>query len=193
MGKVDYRKVFARQKSDKARILRIAPDCTDESGIYIFTRVDENGFKFAYVGQAVHVLTRLAQHLSGYQHIDLSIKKHGLYDADKRPYGWKVARVIYCPESELDEQEKEYIRKCADAGYQLRNHSSGSQGKGKAGIDNNRPAKGYYDGKKQGYEDCRKQIQTWFEKSLSVGIKDKPNKIKERALQKFLNFLEKKD
>lgn len=190
---VNWKQIYARKKIDKECILRIAPNVIDESGIYILTRIDENGFKYAYVGQSVHVLTRLAQHLSGYQHIDLSLKKHGLYDAEKRPYGWKIARVIYCPESELDEQEKEYIRKCADAGMQLRNHSSGGQGQGKSGIDSNRPAKGYYDGKKQGYEDCRKQVQTWFEKYLSVGIKDKPNKIKERALQKFLDFLEKKD
>lgn len=37
-------------------------------------RTDENGFRYAYIGQAVHILTRLAQHLVGYQHIDLSLK-----------------------------------------------------------------------------------------------------------------------
>ena len=33
----------------------------DESGIYLLTRYDDNGFKFAYVGQAKKVLTRLAE------------------------------------------------------------------------------------------------------------------------------------
>ena len=41
--------------------------------------MDEEGIKYAYIGQAKHILTRLAQHLTGYQHIDLSIRKHGLY------------------------------------------------------------------------------------------------------------------
>ena len=193
MDNCNWKQFYARQKSDKERILRVAPWVTDESGIYILTRLDENGFKYAYVGQAVHVLSRLAEHLIGYQHIDLSIKKHGLYDKEKHPYGWKVARVIYCLESELDEQEEEYIRKCADAGFQLRNKTTGRQGKGKVGIAENRPSKGYYDGKKQGIEDCRKQVQIWFDKYLTAGIKGKPNKIKERALQRFLFFLDKKD
>ena len=49
---------------------------TDSSGIYILRRMDEDGIKFAYIGQAKHILTRLGQHLDGYQHIDLSLKKH---------------------------------------------------------------------------------------------------------------------
>ena len=49
-------------------------DLKDESGIYILTRYDDNGFKFAYVGQAKKVLTRLAEHPMGYkQHIDFSL------------------------------------------------------------------------------------------------------------------------
>ena len=54
-------------------------DLKDESGIYILTRYDDNGFKFAYVGQAKKVLTRLAGHPMGYkQHIDFSLRKHGI-------------------------------------------------------------------------------------------------------------------
>ena len=50
-------------------------DLKDESGIYILTRYDDNGFKFAYVGQAKKVLTRLAEHPMGYkQHIDFSLR-----------------------------------------------------------------------------------------------------------------------
>ena len=56
---------------------RCMSESEEDSGIYVFTR-QENGFKYAYVGQAKHILTRLAQHLNGYQHIDLSIKNTAL-------------------------------------------------------------------------------------------------------------------
>ena len=75
----------------------------DESGIYILTRYDlDNGFKFAYVGQAKKVLTRLAEHLMGYQHIDLSLKKHGIGSAFTRENKWRCEKVIHCAESELN-------------------------------------------------------------------------------------------
>ena len=74
---------------------------TDLSGIYILRRVDEDGIKYAYVGQAKHILTRLGQHLDGYQHIDLSLKKHGFYSPDNK-CGWFVDTFIFEIE-ELDE------------------------------------------------------------------------------------------
>ena len=66
---------------DKKIILDVCPKANENSGIYVFTR-EENGFKFAYIGQAKHVITRLAQQLNSYQHIDLSLKKHGFYTLD---------------------------------------------------------------------------------------------------------------
>ena len=113
----------------------------DESGIYILTRYDDNGFKFAYVGQAKKVLTRLAEHLMGYQHIDLSLKKHGIGSAFTRENKWKCEKVIHCAESELNRLEQEWIRKCHELGYQLYNHTTGSQGQGKQalGIDTRTP------------------------------------------------------
>ena len=87
---LNYRQIYARLNDSKDRILKVNSTVTEESGIYILTREDENGFKYAYIGQAKHTLTRLAQHLQGYQHIDLSIKKHKLFDKEKNPQGWNI-------------------------------------------------------------------------------------------------------
>ena len=142
------RQRYAIESKNRKRLLEVNPSLTDESGIYFLTRTDENGFRYAYIGQAVHILQRLAQHLVGYQHIDLSIKKHGLY-ADDNPHGWKIGFLNF-PISELDKQEQHYIKAYADYGYQLRNKTSGSQGEGKAQIDEYRPEKGIVTGKQIG-------------------------------------------
>lgn len=185
---MDYRQIKAIEAKNKGRILGVCPNVPETSGIYILTR-EENGFKFAYVGQAKHLLTRLAQHLSGYQHIDLSIKKHGL-KSEENSFGWDIHFVEY-PESELDEYEQKYCRAYATKGYQLRNHTGGSQGKGKFGLDNSKAPKGYYDGLKQGYKKAQKEVANLFEKHLIYRKKsDKPNKIQEKALEKFKAFLE---
>ena len=151
---MDYRRVKAIEKANKDRVLKLCPDAKDRSGIYILVRFAD-GFKYAYIGQSVKVLTRLAQHLSGYQHIDLSIKKHGLWSEDN-PTGWRIG-VMYCDEDKLDELEQKYIKGYADKGYQLRNATSGSQGKGKKDIADN-PTKGYLEGLHNGYKKARKEI-----------------------------------
>ena len=69
---VNYRQIKAIEQKNKERILKVRPNVPNTSGIYIFFR-EENDIKYAYVGQAKHLLSRLAQHLSGYQHIDLSL------------------------------------------------------------------------------------------------------------------------
>lgn len=185
---MNYRQIKAIEKKNKERILKLCPDVTEAPGIYVFYR-EENKLKFAYVGQAKHLLTRLAQHLKGYQYIDLSIKKHGLYSADN-PNGYKISFVT-CHIDELDRKEQEYIVKVANLGYQLRNKTSGSQGKGKVGIDANKPHKGYYDGLKQGYKNAQKFVANLFEKHLDYSKKsDKPNKNQEKALEKFEDFLD---
>lgn len=159
------------------------PDC---SGIYVFTR-QEKGFKYAYVGQAKHLLTRIAQHLDGYQHIDLSIKKHGLYDKNN-PHGWAVL-CTSVPEDKLDIAEREYILAFATQGYQLRNKTLGGQDEGKDGIAPNKPAKGYRDGVAQGEKNIRKKVAVFFEKYLDATIKGTPNKTKERKLAEFQEFI----
>ena len=185
---MNYRQVKAIEQKNKKRILEVC-DTPETSGVYILTR-HENGFKYAYIGQAKHLLTRLAQHLSGYQHIDLSLKKHGLYDACKNPNGWAISYGKF-PICELDMWEQHYIQEYAENGYQLRNKTIGGQGKGKQGLDDNKTPKGYYDGKKQGYLDARKYVANLFDKHLKFSQKsDKPNKNQEKAVEKFKEFLD---
>ncbi len=182
-------KAKAIEAKNKKKWLALNPDLDDKSGIYFLTRTDENGFRYAYIGQAVHILTRLAQHLVGYQHIDLSLKKHGLY-SDDNPFGWKVG-FLHFPASELDEQEQHYIKAYADYGYQLRNKTSGSQGEGKAKIDDYRPAKGYYDGIKQGKKSLAKELSHIAEKHLEIRLKpDKANNsVSQKQYEKFMDLL----
>ena len=184
---MNIRQVKAIQKANKDKILRICPLAKDDSGIY-FMRREENGFKFAYVGQSVKVLTRLAEHLTGFQHIDLSIKKHGLWSEDN-PTGWWID-VLYFDRSELDEKEQKYIKAYANAGYQMRNSTSGSQGEGKKDISD-APTKGYLEGLHNGYEKARKEIAHLFDLHLICSTKrEPPTKLQEKALQKFRTFIE---
>ena len=185
---MNFRQIKAIEKANKERLLKLNPDLTDNSGIYFLLR-EENGFKYGYIGQAKHLLTRLAQHLSGYQHIDLSLKKHGLYST-ANPTGYTVNFLEY-PENELDEQEQKYIRKYAAAGYQMRNATSGSQGEGKRSLDNGKPTKGYLEGLHNGYQNARKDIAHLFDLHLTVSTKKTPpTKNQEKALQKFKDFLD---
>lgn len=179
----------AIEKKNRYRLLDVNPELDDESGIYFLTRTDENGFRYAYIGQAVHILTRLAQHLVGYQHIDLSLKKHGLY-ADDNPYGWKIG-FLHFPKSELDKQEQHYIKAYADYGYQLRNKTSGSQGEGKTQIDDYRPTKGYRDGLKQGRINLARELSHIAEKHLEIRLKPEKqgNKVSEKQYEKFIALL----
>lgn len=187
MQNVNYKKLYAIKKTNQERILEVCANCPNTSGIYFLLR-EENGFKYAYIGQAKHLLRRLADHLQGYQHIDLSIKKHGLYGEDN-PTGYKVHFLEFA-ECELDEKEQFYIKKYANAGYQLRNSTSGSQGKGKHGLDNNKPSRNYYDGLQQGYFNARKEIAHLFSLHLDISTKKQPpTKNQEKALQKFMDFI----
>ena len=186
---MNYRQIKAIEADKKRILLDLYPSLDDQSGIYFITRIDENGIRYAYIGQARKILTRLAQHLTGYQHIDMSMKKHGLYSSTN-PNGWKIG-YLHFPVRELDEKEKFYIKKYADKGYQLRNKTAGGQGEGKTQIDAYKPSKGYRDGLKQGYKNASRDIAHLFSKHLNVSIKsDKPNKVQEKALAKFHDFME---
>ena len=187
--KQSIQQIKAIEKKYKERLLSVNPGLDEGSGIYFLLRNDENGIRYAYIGQAKHILSRLAQHLSGYQHIDLSLKKRGLYDAEKNKYGWKVC-TMHFPTSQLDEREQHYIQKYALNGYQLLNKTAGGQGEGKVQIHEYKPSKGYRDGIKQGYRNASREIANLFEKHLNVSRKsDKPNKLQEKALLKFYDFL----
>ncbi|MBE7092733.1 MAG: GIY-YIG nuclease family protein [Clostridiales bacterium] len=183
---MNYKQIYAIKQQNQKRILMACPGCPERSGIYMLTR-EENGFKYGYVGQAKNILGRLADHLNGYQHIDLSLKKHGLYSAEN-PTGWKIDFMRF--DSDLDAQEQYYIKLYADKGYQMRNKTVGGQGQGKTGLDNSKAPKGYYDGLKQGYKNAQRDVIKWM-KHLNVRIKsNKPNKIQEKALNKLLEFIE---
>lgn len=183
---MDYKQIKAIEYKNKQRWLAINHKLTDDAGIYILTRTDENGFRYAYIGQAKHLLTRLASHLVGYQHIDLSLRKHGLYSTDNKN-GWEVV-AFRMPESLLNQKEQEYIKAYADMGYQLRNKTTGSQDSTKQGLDVEKKQKGYYEGKKQGYKDAQKFIAKLFAKNLKAEINGKDGVQKQKALQKFLDF-----
>lgn len=176
-----------RENENKKRIIDAFGQIPENSGIYVFIR-QEQGFKYAYCGQAKHLLTRIAQHLDGYQHIDLSIKKHGLYDKESNPHGWAVL-FKSVPERNLNDAERAYIRAFASQGYQMRNKTLGGQDEGKDGIAPNKPAKGYRDGVAQGEKNIRKKVAVFFEKYLDATIKGAPNKTKERKLAEFQEFI----
>lgn len=189
MSYQDIRKQKAIEQKNRKRLLEVNESLDDGSGIYFLTRTDENGIKYAYIGQAKHILTRLAQHLVGYQHIDLSLKSHGLYSVDNI-YGWKIG-FLHFPLEKLDEKEQYYIKQYAVNGYQLRNKTGGGQGKGKEKIDEYRPAKGYYDGLKQGRKNLARELSGIIEKHLVISLKSEKqgNKVSQKQYEKFMDLL----
>ena len=185
-------KAKAIEKSNRQRLLKINPKLNDRSGIYFLLREDENGFKFAYVGQAKSVLQRLASHLVGYeQHIDLSLRKHKLYSEDN-PYGWRVEFLNF-PESQLDEKEKYYIKLYADKGYQLRNVSLGGQGENRASgsIGERKAPKGYLQGIQQGRKNLARELSNIAEKHLKIELREDKanNKVSQKQYEKFMDLL----
>lgn len=169
-----------------------------EPGIYIFTRVtspNKEGFtqKYIYVGQAVKVVDRIAQHMVSFgQRIDISLKNRGLW-YPTNPYGWKI-HAKYCNKSELDQMERQTITNSIAKGYTLYNITSGGQGEGKKDINERAAIKTYRDGLKQGYNNCRKEVQEFFNKYLDVVMKPdslkKDGTTKEIYLKKEQEFKE---
>lgn len=177
------------EREIKQRLLFINPKLNEQSGIYFLTREDEQGIKYAYIGQAKHILSRLAQHMTGYQHIDLSLKKHGLI-SNNNMCGWNV-NFLNFPEELLDEKEQYYIKKYALGGYQLRNKTAGGQGSGKKQIDDYRPGKTYRQGVEQGMKNASRDVAKLFEKHLNVSAKSNPPTVNQmKAMDKFEKFLE---
>ena len=179
---MNYAQIKAIEKKNKERILKVCPEATEDSGIYIFTR----DVRHCYIGQAKNLLARLANHLSNYDRIDLSIKAHGLYSEDN-PTGWKI-QIKDCEVSKLDEMEIELIeRALQNDGVLLYNKQSGGQGKGKTKIADYKPAKGYRDGLKQGRTNTIRELKKLFER-LSVSY-DKKSKIAERYYNKLMELI----
>ena len=186
-------KAKAIEKQNKKRLLEVNPKLNERSGIYFLLRTDENGFRYAYIGQARSVIQRLCSHMSGYkQHIDLSLRKHKLYDKDNNPYGWRVEFLNF-PISELDEKEKYYIKLYADKGYQLRNVSVGGQGseRDSGTIGERKPAKGYFQGILQGKRVLARELSSIAEKHLKIEIREDKanNKVSQKQFEKFKELM----
>jgi len=188
----NYRQLFAIQKKNETRMLKANPNLNNNPGIYFLTRTDAEGVRHAYVGLAHRVLYRLAQHLSTYQYIDNSIRKHGFY-SDDNPYGYKV-NFINCNESELEEKERYYITLYAKKGYQMKNRDTGG-GQGKQELGERKPAKGYRDGIKQGKKSLARDLKDIIDKHLEVNLKPekKNNKTSMKMLDKFNELIDERN
>jgi len=167
------------------RIKSIAPEIKNQSGIYIWYRYVEIA---EYIGQARNLIDRSIQHLNQYDHLGNSIRNHGLYSKNN-PFGWRL-KYYYCDQTDLDRLEREEIAKAQELGFTLLNITNGGQNVGKTDINKRAESKGYRDGLKQGYANCRKEIKTLFEKYLDFAIKGNNNKIKERKYSEFVKWLE---
>lgn len=183
---MNYKQHFAIQKRLEKELTSRFTGLKHEPGIYAYYRTDEDGNKFAYVGQSVDVLQRCVQHMQGYQHIDLSLRKRGYYDALTNKHGWKI-NVYYCYKDYLDVTEQFYIKSFQDDGYELYNIESGGKS-GKTIIGERKPAKGYRDGIEQGKKQIRRELVELLDKYLIVSVK-KEGKLAERALAKFTKIL----
>ena len=190
---MDYKKLRqakAIEATNRKRLLKINPKLDDGSGIYFLTRTDENEILYFYIGQAVHIIQRMCSHLTGYQHIDLSIKKRGFY-SEENPFGWKI-NFIHYPVEQLDKMEQYWILEYTKKGYQCRyNKTSGSQGEGKEKINEFRPAKGYRDGIQQGKITLARELKHIIDIHLNVSIRPEKanNKVSIKALEKFNDLL----
>ena len=85
----DWKKIYAMKAEREKKIKQICPEISNVSGIYLFYRVDEAGIRRGYCGQAVRLLERTSSHLAEYDHIALSLKKHGFKSKDN-PHGWSL-------------------------------------------------------------------------------------------------------
>ena len=182
--------IKAIEKKNRERLLKVNPNLNDRSGIYFLTRTDENDISYFYIGQAVNIIQRMCGHLTGYQHIDLSVKKRGFY-SEESPYGWKLNFINY-PKSELDKMEQYWILEYTKRGYQCRyNKTAGGQGEGKEKINEFKPSRGYRDGLKQGEKNLARELSSIVEKHLKIEIREdkKHNKISQRQYEKFMDLL----
>lgn len=182
---VNYRKLFAIQNKLSKIIKEACPQMDNESGIYFYTREDENG-GHCYIGKAVNLLQRNISHLQGYtQRIDISIKKRGFLSPQNKS-GWKL-NFIHFPEEQLDEKERFYIESYRNAGYDMYNIESGGTD-GKQDINQRKEGHGYREGIARGYEKLRKELNEIIDKYLVISLK-KDNKLSQKMLDKFNRLL----
>lgn len=189
MGKPNYKQIYAIKAEREGRIKKICPNIPYSSGIYVFYRTDEAQIRRAYCGQAINLCERCASHLGEYDHIALSLKKHGFY-SDENTHGWKLAFKT-CPKSELDEREVATIKSFADDGFQMYNVTAGSQSIGKLVTGQYKQPKTYSQGVQQGRKNLAKELSNIADKHLVISLKPEKsgNKVSERQLVKFMELL----
>ena len=181
----DYKQLYSQKHKAERELKSVCPEIKHTSGIYFLTRIQPK----AYIGKSVDEIDRMSSHILGYeQHIDKSLKKRGFYSKEK-PYGWKL-NVLHFPKEQLDEKERYYIDLYKQNGYELLNIESGGT-TGKTMINDRKPPKGYRDGLAQGYKNAQNFIAKLFEKNLVCEINGTPNKNKQKALEKFEEFIKK--
>ena len=187
---MNYRQIYARKAECEKRIKAVCPQCPNRPGIYAFYRTDpDTHIRFAYIGQARSLISRISQHLQEYDHIALSLKKRGIYNKEENPNGWMI-RYIECSLEDLDEKETEFIKQWADAGFQLLNKTGGSQSDGKVVFDTKKPARGYWDGIDQGEKRLARELKHIIDTHLVISLK-KETKTSIKALEKFFTLLDK--
>lgn len=185
----NYEQLYAIKAEREKRISAICPRIPNTSGIYIFYRTDESGIRRAYCGQARHLRERCASHLGEYDHIALSLKKHGFY-SEGNPHGWKL-QYKTCGIDELDEREIATIKSCADSGMQMYNVTAGGQSSGKMVTGVAKAPKGYRDGIAQGRKNLARELSDIIDKHLNVTIKPEKanNKVSQKQFEKFKELL----
>lgn len=190
MPDINYKKIYAIKKVNEKRINSICPGIPNRSGIYAFYRIDDAGIKRSYVGQSVRIRDRCIQHLSEYDHIALSLKKHKLY-SPSNPHGWKLSYKT-CPKDKLDEYEIEAIKELANKGYQMYNITAGGQSTGKQVTGQYKQPKTYSQGIQQGKVSLARELKHIIDLHLDVNIKPEKqnNKVSIKAYEKFLNLLD---
>lgn len=190
MAKPNYKQIYAIKASREKKIREVCSGIPDAPGIYIFYRTDEARIRRAYCGQAVNLCERCAAHLGEYDHIALSLKKHGFY-RENNPHGWKLSYKTY-PRNELDEHEIATIKALADKGYQMYNVTAGGQGKGKLVTGDYKQPKTYREGIAQGRKNLAKELKDIIDKHLVVSIKPEKakNKVSMKQFEKFNAILD---
>lgn len=184
----NYKQLFAKQQEWTVALRKLCPHIDTSSGIYFWKRDDENGMHL-YIGKASNLLQRSISHCMGYaQRIDKSIRKWGFYHEQTNPMGWQLAVIKY-PKSQLDEMERKYIEYYSkDKNIDLYNIESGGTN-GKTYLAERQPRKGYHEGLKQGYRNAQKYVAKLFAKNLVFDINGNPTVNKQKAYDKFKNFI----
>ncbi len=168
-----YRQRKARLYPYEKEILAQYPKTTRGAGIYILTRKDKEENR-AYIGQSIHVLQRIAEHMVDYDsHIDRSLKIYGLKTI-LNPKGWKLESYI-CDTSKLDSEETSRVAEYIAKGYDVYNKTSGGQGAGKRKIAEYQERKGYRQGVEIGRQRAVKEVAELFTK-VDYEIKPKQTK-----------------